>query len=68
MYLSALLLLAAAGSSLTLHLSEGNRAVILGGGFGGLYSALKTAEKHPDLDVTLIDAKVREFEVSLDKV
>ena len=35
----------------------GNKVVVIGGGFGGLYSAIKTAEKYPALDVTLIDTK-----------
>ena len=38
-------------------LKVGPKVVVIGGGFGGLYSALKTAEKHPGLDVTLIDNK-----------
>ena len=50
---SALLLLV----SLCRALDVGKRVIVVGGGFGGLYSAIKTAEKFPDLDVTLIDTK-----------
>jgi NADH dehydrogenase FAD-containing subunit len=35
-----------------------NKVVILGGGFGGLYAAIKTSKNFPQLDITLVDNKV----------
>lgn len=54
MYLLFLLLGVCTSSS---NLKIRNKVVVIGGGFGGLYSAMKTAEKCPDLEVTLIDTK-----------
>ena len=44
-----------------LHISMSgskNKVVILGGGFGGLYTAIKTSKNFPQLDITLVDNKV----------
>jgi len=35
----------------------GNRVVVCGGGFGGLYTAIATKNKFPNVDVTLVDPK-----------
>ena len=37
--------------------SKSNRVCIVGGGFGGLYTALKLSQKNPSLDISLIDPK-----------
>ena len=37
--------------------SKSNRVCIVGGGFGGLYTALKLSQKQPSLDISLIDPK-----------
>ena len=37
--------------------SKSNRVCVVGGGFGGLYTALKLSQKQPSLDISLIDPK-----------
>jgi demethylphylloquinone reductase len=48
------ILLAVCMRALTIQISK---VVVVGGGFGGLYTALSAAEKCPELEITLIDKK-----------
>ena len=63
--LCLLVLIFRLASSLKLFMSSfarvggsSNGVCIVGGGFGGLYTAIKTSEKYPELDITVIDNKV----------
>ena len=42
-----------------------SKLVVVGGGFGGLYTALSAIEMCPQMDVTLIDKKVCVYMLSI---